>query len=56
LVSERLFGLLCLGSAARIVVNETLANWQAMWLAASLVLLGLTLSRVLPGQSRAAAE
>ena len=56
LMTERLFALLALACAARIVVNETLANWQAVWLAASLVLLGFTLSRVLPAQSPATAE
>ena len=54
-MAERLFAALSLVCAGRIVINETFANWQAMWLAASLALLAITLSRAFRGQIPAAA-
>jgi hypothetical protein len=40
-------------SAVYIGFNETVANWQAMWLAAVLILLAFTLTRVRDAQSSA---
>jgi exo-beta-1,3-glucanase (GH17 family) len=40
-------------SAIYIVLNETFANWQALWLSAALVGLGLSLARVRGAQSSA---
>lgn len=39
------------GSALYIALNEGLANWQALWFAATLILLALTLARTRDGQS-----
>jgi len=39
------------GSAVYIVLNETLANWQAVWFAAVLVVLAVTLDRLRDAQS-----
>jgi hypothetical protein len=33
------------GAAVYIVLNEGLANWQALWFAAGLIALSLTLAR-----------
>ena len=43
-------GLLAL-SAAYIVLNEGLANWQSLWLAAAFVAFALMLMRVRAAQS-----
>ena len=55
-LAERLFALLCVACGVRIVLNETWLNWQATWLVASLLLLGVTLSRAYPGRSPTAAR
>lgn len=43
--AERAFAALLVVPAAWIVWNETVANWQALWLAGALVALALTLAR-----------
>jgi glucan 1,3-beta-glucosidase len=44
--AETLTGILLAASAAYIIFNETLANWQAVWTCAPLVLLAVILERV----------
>jgi len=39
------------GSALYIIINESFANWQALWLAAALIVLALTLARSREGQT-----
>ena len=50
-LAERVIATLLAVSAVRIVWAETLANWQALWLAATFVLLAATLlrARAAPG-------
>jgi exo-beta-1,3-glucanase (GH17 family) len=49
--AETVAGFTLVGSAAFILLNEGLANWQAVSLAAALALLALTLARLRDGQS-----
>jgi exo-beta-1,3-glucanase (GH17 family) len=49
--AERLAALTLLGAAIYIVLNETVANWQAVWFTAMLVVLGVTLFRLRDVQS-----
>jgi exo-beta-1,3-glucanase (GH17 family) len=39
------------GSALYIIVNESFANWQALWFAAALIVLAVTLARSREGQT-----
>src|SRR5262249_43502410 len=45
-VAETLFAGLLAGSAVYIALNETFANWQAVWLAAVFAAMAITLLRV----------
>ena len=49
--AERLAAVTLLGSAIYIVLNETLANWQAAWFTATLAVLAVTLFRLRDVQS-----
>jgi exo-beta-1,3-glucanase (GH17 family) len=49
--AERLAGVTLLGSAIYIVLNESVANWQAVWFAAMLAVLAVTLFRLRDVQS-----
>ena len=44
-MAETVAALTLVGSAVYIVLNESFANWQALALAAALVVLALTLAR-----------
>lgn len=48
--AERLIAIVLALSAVKIVWAETLANWQALWLAAMLLVLSLTLARAKAGR------
>ena len=45
-IAERVAACVLAPSALYIVFNETLANWQALWLGAVLILLAISLARV----------
>ena len=49
--AEIVAALTLTGSAAFILLNEGFANWQAVWLAAALAVLALTLARLRDAQS-----
>jgi len=49
--AERIAALTLAGSAVYIVLNESFENWQAVWFAAVLVLLAITLFRLRDAQS-----
>jgi exo-beta-1,3-glucanase (GH17 family) len=49
--AERLAAVTLLGSAIYIVLNESVANWQAVWFAATLAVLAVTLFRLRDVQS-----
>jgi exo-beta-1,3-glucanase (GH17 family) len=49
--AERLAAVTLLGSAIYIVLNESVANWQAVWFAAMLAILAVTLFRLRDVQS-----
>jgi exo-beta-1,3-glucanase (GH17 family) len=49
--AERVAAVTLLGSAAFIVLNESVANWQAAWFATMLAVLAVTLLRLRDGQS-----
>jgi exo-beta-1,3-glucanase (GH17 family) len=49
--AERLAAVTVLGSAVYIVLNESVANWQAVWFAAMLAVLAVTLFRLRDVQS-----
>jgi exo-beta-1,3-glucanase (GH17 family) len=49
--AERLAAVTLLGSAVYIVLNESVANWQAVWFAAMLAVLAVTLFRLRDAQS-----
>jgi exo-beta-1,3-glucanase (GH17 family) len=49
--AERLAAVTLLGSAVYIALNESVANWQALWFAAMLAVLAVTLFRLRDGQS-----
>ena len=49
--AERLAAVTLLGSTIYIVLNESIANWQAVWFAAMLVVLAVTLFRLRDVQS-----
>jgi glucan 1,3-beta-glucosidase len=44
--AEKLAAAILAGAAVYIVINETLANWQAVMMCAGLVMLAFTLARV----------
>jgi hypothetical protein len=47
-VAERIAAALLIGSALFIVVNEGIANWQALWFASLLLALSVTALRTAP--------
>jgi exo-beta-1,3-glucanase (GH17 family) len=49
--AERLAAVTLLGSAVYIVLNESVANWQAVWFAGMLAVLAVTLLRLRDAQS-----
>jgi hypothetical protein len=49
--AERLAAVILLGSAVYIVLNESIANWQAVWFTAMLAILAVTLFRLRDVQS-----
>ena len=49
--AERIAAVTLLGSAVYIVLNESVANWQAVWFAAMLAVLAVTLFRLRDVQS-----
>ena len=49
--AETIAAVTLAGSAVTIVLNESFANWQALWLAAVLVVLAVTLARLRDAQS-----
>jgi hypothetical protein len=49
--AERLAAVTLLGSAIYIVLNESVANWQAVWFTAMLAVLAVTLFRLRDVQS-----
>jgi glucan 1,3-beta-glucosidase len=50
-VAETVGALMLLASVVYIVPNETLRNWQSLWLCAALVLFAISLVRVRDAQS-----
>ncbi len=49
--AETVAAVVLAGSAVYIVFNESVANWQAVWFAAVLVVLAVTLDRLRDAQS-----
>jgi exo-beta-1,3-glucanase (GH17 family) len=49
--AERVAAVTLIGSAVYIVLNESVANWQAVWFAAMLAVLAVTLFRLRDAQS-----
>lgn len=50
-VTEMLGAFILVASAVYIVPNETLANWQSLWMCAALMLFAISLARVRDAQS-----
>lgn len=50
-IAEHIAAAVLTGSAAYIALNETFANWQALWLCATLLVLALSLVRARVAQS-----